>query len=130
MSEWIDLIVYAALIFGVWGWLAWRSRVPVLLIADRNPDWIGAHPEVEQRLVGNGWFRWSCGLWGVVSLAILVAFQIGAWPELFALFRNGPYSKPTTKSSEFRSLSASERQADQVHGKNVALERHDSLSTV
>jgi hypothetical protein len=25
-----------------------------------------------------------------VSLAILVAFQIGAWPELFALFRSGP----------------------------------------
>lgn len=57
MGEWIDVVAYAALIVALWGWLpAWGSRVAVGMVARRNPDWIGGHPEIERRLAESRWF--------------------------------------------------------------------------
>ena len=91
MSEWIDIVVYAGLIVAVWGWLpAWSSRLTIPVIADRNPDWIADHPEIERRLAESRWFRWSCLLWGAVSLFALLAFQVGIWPQQLAFLRVPP----------------------------------------
>jgi len=91
MSEWVDIIVYAALIVGVWGWFpAWSSRLTVPLIADRNPGWLADHPESERRLVARHWFRWSCLLWGSVSLLTLLAFQLDVRPQQLAFLPAAP----------------------------------------
>jgi hypothetical protein len=60
------------------------------IVAHRNPDWIGGHREIERRLAEIRWFRLACVLWGVLSLAALIAFQLGAWPDLFAFLSNMP----------------------------------------
>jgi hypothetical protein len=91
MSEWVDLVVYTALIIAVWGWFpAWSSRLTIPVIADRNPGWLADHPESERRLAENRWFRWSCVLWGSVSLLTLLAFQVDAWPPQLAFLRVTP----------------------------------------
>jgi hypothetical protein len=91
MSEWIDLTVYAILIVAVWGWLStWIARAAVLVVADRNQDWLAAHPDVERRLAGNRWFLRSCWLWGSLSLVTLCAFQVGLWPRSLAVLRETP----------------------------------------
>ena len=89
MSEWVDIVVYAALIVVVWGWFpAWSSQLTVPLIADRNPAWLEDHPDKAQQLVDSRWFRWSCQLWGVTSLLALLAFQFGGWPPRLAFLRS------------------------------------------
>ena len=91
MSEWIDIVVYAGFIVAVWGWLpAWSSRLTIPVIADRNPDWSADHPEIERRFAARRWFRWSCLLWGAVSLFALFAFQVGIWPQQLAFLRVPP----------------------------------------
>jgi hypothetical protein len=88
MSEWVDLVVYAALVVAVWGWFpALSSRLTIPVIADRNPGWLADHPESERRLAENRWFRRSCLLWGSISLLTLVAFQVGAWPQQLAFLQ-------------------------------------------
>jgi hypothetical protein len=50
-------------------------------VADRNPEWLAGHPDIEQRLANARWFTRSCRLWGASSLVVLVAFQSGFWPR-------------------------------------------------
>ena len=91
MSEWVDIAVYAAIIVTVWGWFpASSSRLTIPLIADRNPGWLADHPESERRLVDSRWFRWSCLLWGSISLLTLLAFQFDVWPQQLAFLRAEP----------------------------------------
>ena len=91
MSEWVDIVVYAALIIAVWGWFpAGSSRLTIPVIADRNPGWLADHPESQRRLAENRWLRWSCVLWGSVSLLTLLAFQVDAWPRQLAFLRFTP----------------------------------------
>lgn len=82
MTEWVDFGVYAALIVTYWFVFAtWSSQFTVAMVADRNPDWLAAHPEFARQLTGSRWFLWSCYAWGVLSLAVLLALQVGAWPR-------------------------------------------------
>ena len=91
MSEWVDIVVYAALIVTVWGWFPARSSsLTIPMIADRNPGWLADHPESERRLVESRWFRWSLLLWGLVSLLTILAFQFDVWPQQLALLRAAP----------------------------------------
>ena len=91
MSEWVDIAVYATLTVAVRGWFpVWRSRFTISRIADRNPGWLAGHPESERRLVESRWFRWSCLLWGSVSLLTLLAFQFDVWPQQLAFLRAAP----------------------------------------
>ena len=62
------------------------------MVADRNPEWLAVHPEFANQLTGSRWFFWSCYAWGALSLALLFAFQIGAWPQSFRDSRQGPKS--------------------------------------
>jgi hypothetical protein len=91
MSEWVDVAVYAALIIAVCGWFpAWSSRLMIPVIEDRNPGWLGGHPETERRLAENRWFRWSCLLWGSISFVALVAFQVDGLPHALGFLRSMP----------------------------------------
>ena len=91
MSEWVDIVLYGALIVAVWGWFpAWSSRLTIPLIADRNAGWLAAHPASERRLAESRWFRWSCLSWGSVSLLALMAFQLDVWPRQLAFLRTAP----------------------------------------
>ncbi len=85
MSTWIDFFVYAALTMVFWGCIPAWSRFTIPVVADRNPDWLLSHPEVERRFAANRWFRNSCRVWTALSLVALLAVQAGAWsPALFA----------------------------------------------
>jgi hypothetical protein len=79
MSTWIDFFVYAALTVVFWGCIPAWSRFTIPVIADRNPDWLLSHPEVERRLTARRWFRDSCRAWTVLSLVALLAVQTGVW---------------------------------------------------
>jgi hypothetical protein len=82
MSVWVDFIVYAALIVAIWGWLpAWSAHFTIPMLADRNPDWVATHPDAVKKLVEGRWFRWSCWLWGLLSLVGLLVFQLDLWPR-------------------------------------------------
>jgi hypothetical protein len=88
MSEWVDVAVYSVLIVAVWGWFpAWSSSLTIPVIEDRNPGWIADHPEIEQRLTESRWFRWSCLVWGSVSLLTLLLLQFDLWPQQLAFLR-------------------------------------------
>jgi hypothetical protein len=91
MTEWIDFAVYAAMIVAYWFVFArWAQAVAVQMVADRNEDWLAANGESVATLlrgrwmVGSTWFLWSCYGWGAVSLAVLLARQIGAWPAFLS----------------------------------------------
>jgi hypothetical protein len=42
---------------------------------------LDAHPQFARQLTGSRWFLWSCYAWGALSLAVLLAFQMGLWPR-------------------------------------------------
>lgn len=89
MSEWIDFAIYASFTVVVWGTLSGSfRRLAIPVIADRNTDWLAAHPDVGRRLANSHWFRRSCLLWEAVSIATLVAFL--AWPQLLPVLRDAP----------------------------------------
>jgi hypothetical protein len=92
MSEWIDFSVYAAMSAMFWfGFTGWSQWLALQMVADRNEDWLTANRDRaasllrDRWLVGSSWFRWSCYAWGAISLAVLLARQIGAWPALLSI---------------------------------------------
>jgi hypothetical protein len=87
MTEWIDFSVYAAQIVTLWIiFPAMSSRFTALVVADRNPELLAAHPELLERFTDNRWFIRSCHIWGAVSLVVLLSFLVGIWPQaMFAL---------------------------------------------
>jgi len=90
MTEWVDFFIYAGLVVTYWFVFAtWSSRFTIAMVADRNPDWLDVHPEFASRLTGSRWFVWSCYVWGAMSLAALLALQIGAWPQALAPYAPG-----------------------------------------
>jgi hypothetical protein len=87
MTEWIDFSVYAAMIVAYWfGSAGWARAMTLQMIADRNEDWLAANGERAATLlrgrwmVGSTWFRRACYAWGAISLAVLLARQLGVWP--------------------------------------------------
>ena len=91
MTEWIDFSVYAAMIAAYWFVFAgWASPLALQMAADRNEEWMSANSErlttlLRGRwLVGSAWFLRSCYAWGAISLVVLLATQVGAWPEFLS----------------------------------------------
>jgi hypothetical protein len=84
MSEWIDVVVYAAFSIAIWSGLpAWSARIALPAVAGRNPEWAAQHPAAARQLAPGRWFRWSCWLWGAASIAAVLALATGpgpAWP--------------------------------------------------
>ena len=96
MSEWVDFSIYAAMTAGFWfAFVGWSSGVALQMVADRNEEWLMANRERagtllrDRWLVGSSWFLWSCHAWGAFSLAVLLACQLGAWPQSWSLGTNG-----------------------------------------
>jgi hypothetical protein len=88
MSEWLDVAVYAMLTVAIWAWVAaWSSRLAASVIADRNPGWAADQLSNERGFATSRWFRWACLFWGATSLVLLLALQIGAWPQQLAFVR-------------------------------------------
>lgn len=87
MSEWLDFSVYATLSVALWFVLpAWAARFTTLYLADRNPEWVRTHTEQVRRLSSSRGFRAACAAWGLLSLGVLLVFQLDTRPELFARF--------------------------------------------
>ncbi len=91
MTEWIDFSVYAAMIIAYWCVSAsWARAMTLQMVADRNEGWLAENGERAAALlrgrwmVGSAWFRWACYAWGAISLAVLLARQLGAWPATIA----------------------------------------------
>jgi hypothetical protein len=86
MTEWIDVLVYTSVIVTVWVLLpVWSSRFARAVVADRNPEWLAQHPDVAATLTSSRWFLWSCMAWGALSAAVLLSFQLGAWPQAWSV---------------------------------------------
>jgi hypothetical protein len=87
MTEWIDFALYAAMSTTYWIVSAgWARAVALQMVADRNEEWLAADGERAAALlrgrwmVGSTWFRWACYAWSAISLAVLLAWQMGIWP--------------------------------------------------
>lgn len=96
MSEWIDVSIYAAMIVSYWFVFAgWAQAMTLEMVTDRNADWLAANHERAATLlrgrwmVGSTWFLWSCYAWGALSVAVLLAAQLGAWPQLLSTSSRG-----------------------------------------
>ncbi|HUL83587.1 MAG TPA: hypothetical protein VL131_15680 [Gammaproteobacteria bacterium] len=81
MSDWVDFGVYAIFMATFWfvGGTAFL-RWPLILLADRNPEWLAAHPQDARALRGNPWHIAGAYALGVLSLAVLTSFQLGFLP--------------------------------------------------
>ena len=96
MSEWIDVSIYAAMIVSYWFVFAgWAQAMTLEMVTDRNADWLAANHERAATLlrgrwmVGSTWFLWSCYAWGALSVAVLPAAQLGAWPQILSTSSRG-----------------------------------------
>jgi hypothetical protein len=90
MSEWLDFFVYATLCVALWFvFPAWAARFTPLYLADRNPDWVRTHTAQVRRLSSSRGFRVACGAWGLLSVGVLLVFQLETHSEFFARFIGG-----------------------------------------
>jgi hypothetical protein len=80
MTDWIDFAVYAAFLFALYfAQPTTQQRLIVPLLADRNAEWVAAHPDTVRRIAASRWRLWlSYGL-GAISLAVLASYQLGLW---------------------------------------------------
>jgi hypothetical protein len=80
----------------------WGRAMMMQMVADRNEDWLAANRDRAATLlrgrwmVGSAWFRWACYAWGAISLAVLLAWQLGVWPA--------PISTRTAASPQWQAL--------------------------
>jgi hypothetical protein len=82
MSDWIDFLVYAAFMVAFWFVLpSVNARLAIPLLADRNRDWLAAHPQVVKKIRDSRWFAWVSYALGAASVALLLSFQLGLWPQ-------------------------------------------------
>jgi hypothetical protein len=81
MNEWIDFAIYI-----VQGWLLWvlmprqGRQFGAAMIADRDPDWLGAHPEMDAYLKNSTGFLKVWYAWAAISIAVLLAVRLGWRP--------------------------------------------------
>jgi pimeloyl-ACP methyl ester carboxylesterase len=94
--EWIDFSIYAALIVTFWFVFAtWAPRFVLSMVANRNLDWLTANRDraevfcTERWLVGRGYFRLACYVWGTISLLVLLAVQVEALSGLILRLLQG-----------------------------------------
>jgi hypothetical protein len=80
MTDWIDFAVYATFMFALYFVQPTaQQRLIVPFLADRNGEWVEAHPDEAHRIASTRWRLWlSYGL-GTIVLGLLATFQIGLW---------------------------------------------------
>lgn len=85
MSEWIDFVVYAAQIVLFLVYMPRQGRgFTHAMIADRNPGWAAAHPDIVLRLERSRWFLNTYYVFAAASVAALLAITLGLVPPLRA----------------------------------------------
>jgi hypothetical protein len=78
MSEWIDFLVYASQLLLFWIFLPRQGRSFTLpMIADRNPSWAAAHPQIVTRLERSRWFLNTYYAYAAASVAALLLLTLG-----------------------------------------------------
>jgi hypothetical protein len=90
MSEWIDFCIYATQVILFWVLVPRQARgLGLPTIADRNPAWLAAHPEVADYFDRNTNFLRVWYAWAAVSIAVLVALLLG-WRPLWLAESTAP----------------------------------------
>lgn len=80
MTSWIDFAIYALLLIVLW-FVNPRvmSRLAIPMLADRNAEWLAAHPEVVEITRNRRWHIRLHDALGTVSLTVLLTLQLGFW---------------------------------------------------
>lgn len=77
MTEWIDFLVYSIQILLFWIFLPRQGRSFTLpMIADRNPNWAAAHPQVVAQLERSRWFLNTYYVYAAASVAWLLLITL------------------------------------------------------
>jgi hypothetical protein len=81
MTDWIDFALHAIFLAAFWFLFpVVVARAGRLAVADRNADWLSQNPEAAAKLSERATYVRACFVLGAISLALLTACQIGAWP--------------------------------------------------
>jgi len=77
MSEWIDLAIYVTFIVLIFVLLPRHGRqFTLVMIADRNSEWLARNRDVVARLERSRWFLNACYLWAAISIAALLGVTL------------------------------------------------------
>ena len=88
MSEWIDFAVYVTLIVLLWVLMPRQSvQFTVPAILDRDPEWPAKHADVMVALQRSRWFVTTFYAFAAVSIAVLLALQLGVEVPPFSAAR-------------------------------------------
>jgi multisubunit Na+/H+ antiporter MnhB subunit len=90
MSEWIDCFLYVIQAALLWIGVPRQGRqLARPMLTDRNPEWAAAHPDEIAR-VERSWWLMILPAWGLGSVLLLLAVQLGLLP---------PYITPGTQET-------------------------------
>jgi hypothetical protein len=77
MSEWVDFVVYAAVITLLFVFLPRHgTRLALPMIGDRNPQWLASHPAIAASVERSRWFVHACYGWAAVSITASLAVTL------------------------------------------------------
>lgn len=82
MNEWIDFAVYATqLIVCLLVVARWSAHFKGAVVADRNPEWAAAHPQVIASLERGSVLNILLQAWAVFSVLVLLLYRLDLQPE-------------------------------------------------
>jgi hypothetical protein len=91
MSSWIDFAIYATQIVMLWVLMPRQSmQFTVPAILDRDPEWPAKHADVMAALRQSRWFVSTFYVFAAVSIAVLLALQLGVQVPPFSAVREAP----------------------------------------
>jgi hypothetical protein len=77
MSEWVDFVVYAAVIMLLFIFLPRHgAQLALPMIGERNPQWLATHCDIAARVARSRWFVHGCYGWAAVSITTLLAVTL------------------------------------------------------
>jgi hypothetical protein len=77
MSEWVDFVVYTAVIMLLFVFLPRHgTQLALPMIGDRNPQWLASHRAVAASVERSRWFVRACYGWAAVSITTLLAVTL------------------------------------------------------
>jgi len=82
MNEWIDFAVYATqLIVCLLVTSRWAAQFKSAVVADRNPEWAKAHPQVLPGLERASGLNLLIQAWAVFSVLVLLVYRLDLQPD-------------------------------------------------
>jgi len=82
MTDWIDYAIYLVFLvtmFFIHPTTQRKLAIPMLMLKDRNAEWLAAHPDVARKVEKRRWNVWLGYVLGAISVGALTSFQIGLW---------------------------------------------------